>query len=541
VNGAASDGKYDAVVIGAGHNGLVAAAYLARGGLRTLVLERSDRVGGAATTTEIEPGVRIPAVAHTVGGLRPSIVRDLHLRDHGLEPIAPQARVFAPQPDGESLTLWGDAERTARELAKRSPAEADAFTKFDSMVRSLASFMAYVNVTTPPDLKSPGLRGAFTGARLARAFRALGKRGGRELLRVLPMAVADFVGEAFESDALRAAVAFRGVRYTAMGPWSAGTTAVLLSDSTAPGSGAAGQATLARGGPGALANALASSAQAFGAEIRTSAAVASVTSKNGRVTGVALADGREITAAVVISGADPKRTLLGLVDPEALGPWLVWRSGNVRLPGTVSKVNLVLSGVPRFGAGDTGADVAHDERLRGRIVMAPGIDALERAFDASKYGRMSDEPVLEATLPTLVDPTLAPEGIHVMSVLVQYTPYRLREGTWDGEREGLGDLVLKTLEIYAPGISSLVTARHVLTPVDLEREYGLTEGHPLHGELALDQFFAWRPMLGYARYRMPLHGLYLCGAGAHPGGGITGEPGSNAAREILADWKSRRP
>ena len=525
----------DAVVIGAGHNGLVAAAYLAKAGLKTLVLERRDAPGGALATTEIAPGYRVPALAHTVGRLWPTVVRDLRLRDNGLDLITPEARLIAPQPDGPSLTLWADGARTARELRGWSARDSDAYSVFDQKVRALASFMAHVHASTPPDLKKPSTSDALAGLKLARAFRALGKKGTRELLRVLPMAVADFVGEAFEADAIRGAIAARGIQYTAMGPWSAGTTAVLLADSAGNGGGAPGQTTFVRGGPGALADSLASAVRGFGAEIRTSVEVVRVTTTGDRVTGVALSSGEEISSPIVVSALDPKRTLLGLVDPGAVGPMLVWRAGNLRMPGVVAKVNLALSGLPAF-AGNGGAE---PERLMGRIVVAPGIDYLERAFDASKYGRVSEQPYLEATIPSLADHSLAPEGAHVMSVLVQWAPYHRREGMWDTERDGLGDLVLKTLETLAPGISELVVARQVITPLDLERDYGLTEGHPLHGEPGLDQVFAWRPLLGQARYRLALRGLYLCSSGAHPGGGVTGGPGANAAREILADRKTR--
>jgi phytoene dehydrogenase-like protein len=329
---------------------------------------------------------------------------------------------------------------------------------------------------------------------------------------------------------VKGVIASRAAQFVAMGPWSAGSAYVLLNDSAGNDGGAAGQTVFARGGPGALAEALASAARSFGAEIRTGAEVARVVTKGHRATGVALASGEEIAARVVVSGADPKRTLTTLVDPVVLGPELVWRAENIRTPGIVSKVDLALSGLPRF-------DGADEEHLRGRIVIAPSVDYLERAFDASKYGRLSDEPYLEATIPTLSDPTLAPEGTQVMSVIAQWTPYRLREGDWTAERDRLGDLVLKTLETSAPGLSDLVTARRVMSPVDLETEYGFTHGHPLHAEPGLDQFFAWRPLLGHARYRFGIEGLYLCGSGAHPGGGVTGAPGANAAREILADLK----
>jgi len=529
---------YDAIVIGAGHNSLVTAGYLAKSGLRTLVVERRERVGGIADTTELAPGARVPTLMHTVGRLRPSVVRDLDLKRHGLTLLAPEVRVFAPSPDGTALILYGDPARTAEGLHGRSEKDAAAYPDFDRRVRVLSRFLAALGDETPPDIVSPGFGDALLGLRLGRAFRGLGRLDARTILRVLPMAVADFVAESFETDALQAAIAWRGVRFASLGPWSGGSTAVLLGDSAGNDGGVAGETVYARGGPGALAEALAAAARTLGAEVRTSADVIAVTTADGRATGVALASGEEIAAPMVVSGADPKRTLLDLVDPVTLGPSMRWRAGNIRQPGVVAKVNLVLSGVPRFPAANG------DERLlRGRILVAPGIDPIERAFDASKYGRPSETPVLEATIPSLADPTLvsgAPEGTQVMSVIAQYAPYRLRDGDWDASREALGDCVMAVLESVAPGISSLVAARQVLTPLDLERDFGLTGGHPLHAEPALDSFFLWRPLLGYARYRLPVEGLYLCGSGAHPGGGISGWPGQNAAREILADAKKRR-
>ena len=525
---------YDAIVIGGGHNGLVAAAYLAKAGRSVIVLERREKVGGILDTAEIAPGVKAPGVAHTVGRLRKSVIEDLGLARHGLVLIEPAVRVFAPQPDGPPLTLWADPSRTAEELKARSAHDAEAYPGFDRRVRVLASFLAYLHAATPPDLKSPSFADAMSGVRLGNAFRRLGGKAVREATRALPMAVADYVAETFETDAVRGAIASRAVQYTAMGPWSAGTTAVLLGDSAGNDGGAAGQSTFSRGGPGALGEALAQAARSFSVEVRTGAEVVRVLTEDHRAVGVALADGSDLHARVVVSSADPKRTITTLVDPVVAGPEVMWRAGNIRTPGVVSKVNLALSGLPAFAGAD---DV---ERLKGRIVVAPGIDYLEKAFDASKYGRVSDEPYLEATIPTLVDPTLALEGTHVMSIVVQWTPYRLREGDWEAERERVGDLVLKTMEQYEPGLSDLVTARQVLTPVDLEREYGLSGGHPLHAEPGLDQFFAWRPLLGHARYRFGIDGLYLCGSGAHPGGGVTGGPGANAAREILSDLKKRK-
>ncbi|MFN2488249.1 MAG: phytoene desaturase family protein [Actinomycetota bacterium] len=527
--------SYDAIVIGAGHNGLVTGAYLARAGMHTLILERRAYIGGALQTAELAPGLRVPAVAHTVGRLAGSVIANLRLAEHGLELITPAVRAFAPQQDGRAITLWRDVVRTCEELGAWSSADALAYPGFDRRVRALAGFLAHMHAATPPDLTSPSMRDALTGLKVGRAFLGLDEDDAETALRVLPMAVADFVAETFETDALRGALATRGVQYTAMGPWSAGTTAVLLADSANNDGGAPGQTTFARGGPGALASALAESARSYGAEIRTGASVAAISSSEGRVSGVALDDGLEFAAPIVASAADPKSTMLDLIDPVALGPSLRWRAGNLRLPGVVAKVNLALSGLPSFPAAQ-----GNDERLRGRILIAPGIDALERAFDETKYGRIADPPYLEATIPSLVDDSLASDGAHVMSVFVQYAPYHLRDGDWDERRSELGDLVLRTLEDYAPGITDLVTERRVLTPLDLERDLGLTEGHPLHGEPGLDQFFAWRPLLGHAGYRLALDGLYLCGSGAHPGGGVTGAPGANAAREIFKDWKRRR-
>ncbi|MGZ8501641.1 MAG: phytoene desaturase family protein, partial [Candidatus Limnocylindrales bacterium] len=407
---------------------------------------------------------------------------------------------------------------------------------FDRLVRSIGRFLAELNASTPPDVKSPGIADALAGLRLGRSFRGLGRRDSRSVLRVLPMAIADFVAEAFETDPLRGALAARGIQNTALGPWSAGTAAVFLNDSAGNEGGAAGQTVYARGGPGALSAALAAAVRAAGGEIRTGAEVVAIATADGRATGVVLASGEEIGARIVVAGADPKHVLTTLLDPVVVGPGMRWRAANIRTPGTVAKVNLALASLPRFPAAGDGA--AAEERLRGRIVIAPGIDYVERAFDAAKYGQPSEAPYLEATIPSLVDPSLvdgAPAGSQVMSIHLQYAPYALPEGSWDDRRDELGDLAVRTLEAYAPELAGLVTARQVLTPLDLERDYGLSGGHPYHAEPALDSFFAWRPLFGHARYRLPVDGLYLAGSGAHPGGGITGQPGQNAAREILTD------
>ena len=532
---------YDAVVVGGGHNGLVAAAYLARAGLATLLLERRATLGGTVETRLLDDGSRAPGLFHTVGRLRPAVYRELDLGSRGLALVAPEVRAFAPQPDGRAVTLWADADRTTADLAAWSGADALAWAGFDRQVRAFAAFLAALAEQTPPATSGPGLADAITGLLLGRAYKKLSRDDARNLLRVLPMAVADFVGEAFESDAVRATVAARALQFTGLGAWSMGTTATLLADSAGNDGGAAGQAVFARGGPGAVTDALAAATRAFGAELRTDAEVTSVTSQDGRVTGVVLASGEEIAAPIVASGLDPKRTLLDLLGPLDLGPHLRWRAGNIRQPGTVARVNLALAALPRFPA--AGDDDGAAKRIRGRILVgATGIDDLERAFDASKYGRVSDRLVLEATIPTLVDPSLAArEGGHVMSVIAQFVPYAMRDGAWDDAgRAAIGDRVMAALEEVAPGVGALVTAREVLTPADLEAEYGLTGGHPYHQEPGLDAWFAWRPLVGWARYRMPVEGLYLVGPGAHPGGGVTGAPAHNAVKEILADRRKRR-
>ena len=523
--------KADVLVIGGGHNGLVTAALLARGGKKPLVLERRAILGGASVTEEFHPGFKASTVAHLLGPLRASVVEDLDLRNRGLTFLEPEPRVFAPLPGGGGVSLWGDAGKTAFDLRKLSAKDADSYPEFQRSLSTIAAYLSRLLALTPPDIDEPLKGPILPWLGLGMGFRGLGREDAQRLLRWGPMAVADFASEWFSTEVMRAIVCGRGIHGLSGGPWSAGTTANLLLQAAAGDGNAAGTAVQLVGGLGALIGALTAAARQHGAEIRTNAEVERITAKDGRVTGVVLAGGEEITARAVVSSADPKRTFLSLLDPAVLDPDDVRRLRNYRQQGMASKVNLALDTLPAF-RGDVSADL-----LRGRIHIGPEVDLLERAFDEAKYGGISTRPYLEATIPTLSDTTLAPAGKHVMSVYVQFTPYKLREGTWDARRDEVGDAVLRTIEEYAPGITRTVVGRQVLTPVDLERTYGLTGGHPSHGEMALDQLFLARPLLGWGRYRAPLPGLYMCGAGTHPGGGVTGGPAANAAREILKDLK----
>jgi phytoene dehydrogenase-like protein len=522
--------KADVVVVGGGPNGLTAAALLAKGGRRTVLVERRSVVGGAAVTEEFHPGFRASTVAHTAGPLRTGLAEALGLDRYGLEWIRPEPRVFAPLPDGRSLSLFGDPARTAASIARFSARDADRYPGFHASLGRISAVLGRLLELTPPDVESPRLRDLFPLAGFGWALRRLGRADGHDLLRWGPMAVADFAQEWFETPLLAALVAARGVQGMMAGPWSAGTTANLLLQAAAGDGNGASSTVFVKGGLGALTKALASAARGFGAEIRTGTAVERLLLKEGRVAGVVLSGGEEIEASAVASAVDPQATLLRLLDPVALDPEDAQRARNFRTAGMASKVNLALSGVPRFTAA-SGDDAA----LRGRIHIGSDIDVLERAFDEAKYGDLSRRPWLDATIPTLTDPALAPAGQHVMSVYVQYTPYRLKAGGWPERAGEVAEAVLATLEDHAPGLRSLVIGQQVLTPWHLETVYGTTGGHPSHGEPSLDQLFLARPFLGFGRYRTPVPGLYLCGAGTHPGGGVTGGPGANAAREILRD------
>lgn len=522
----------DAIIIGGGHNGLVTAFYLAKAGLKPLVLERRPVVGGAAISDEFYPGFTCPTLAHACGPVLPEIAQDMELGRHGLEMVRPAVRVFAPLPDGRYLLLYDDPVQSAQQIAKFSAKDAERYPELASVLARIAAVMRHVTTRSPPSTEAPRAGELLELLKTGRAFRSLGKKDMFRLLRWTPMAVADLVAEWSASQVLRAVLAARGIFGTFLGPWSAGSGAVLLMRSAADPYPVAG-AAFPRGGMGSLTQAMARAATAAGAKIRTDAEVAEVSVRDSSASGVVLATGEEITARIVVSNADPRRTFLRLVGPAHLSPDFLNRIQNYRCLGTVAKVNLALAGLPSFRTEDRAA------ALSGRIHIGPEVDYLERAFDAAKYGDFSRQPVLDAMIPSVADASLAPEGQHVMSICVQFAPYRLRNGDWSAQRDALGDVVVKKLSEYASGLPDLILHRQVITPQDLEDTYSLTGGHIFHGELALDQFFTMRPLLGWAQYRTPLRGLYLCGNGTHPGTGLTGASGRNAAREIVKDWRRR--
>src|SRR5579859_1444822 len=520
----------DVIIIGAGHNGLVTAFYLARAGFKPLVLERRAVVGGAAVTEEFHPGFRASVLDGAAGPLAPAVAKDMQLERHGLQYLEPKCRVFAPSLDSRPLLLHSSAAESAKRIAPFSQHDSEKYLELATILDSARNLIGSLLTIPPPDIDHPTSTDIWNLLAAGKGFRKLGKRDMQRLLRWGPMAVADFVAEFFETELLRSVIAARGIFGAAAGPWSAGTTALLLLRVGA-GSLPDGNPICARGGMGALSEAMAAAAKEAGAEIRTSAEVERILVKDGAVTGVALMNGEEIPASAVVSAADPKRTFLKLIEPVHLAPSFLGQMQHYRCQGTVASVFFALDALPNFPALKNERD--ENAALTGRIHIGPEIDYLERAFDDSKYGDFSRAPFLEAAIPSLLDPSLAPSGKHVMSVHMQYAPYKVNNGDWAAEGDRLADTVVKTLAEYAPDLPAKILARRVITPVNLEQEYGLTGGHIFHGELALDQLFTMRPLIGWARYRTPIRGLFLCGPGTHPGTGLTGASGLNASRQII--------
>ena len=528
---------HDVIIVGGGHNGLVAAFYLAKAGFKPLVLERRAQVGGAAITEEFHPGFRCSTLAHNTGPLRADIVREMQLEKHGLKLTTPEVSTVSLLPDGRALVLYSDAKKAAEEIAQWSQKDAASYADFGAALGKIGKVIGEALALTPPNIDSPSTGDLWGMLKTGRSIRNLGKRDLYRVLRWGPMAVADLMAEFFETEPLRATIAARGIFGTFLGPWSAGSALVLMLRAAAdPSSNAspAGSVQFPAGGLGAITLAMAAAAKQAGAEIRTGADIAQILVKDGVATGVVLTSGEEISARAVVSNADPKRTLMRLVDPTHLAPDFIQKIKNYRSVGTVAKVNLALAALPEFTALKA---KGNGNLLQGRIQISPEIDYLERAFDESKYGNFSRQPYIEIAIPSLSDPSLAPAGQHVMSIYMQYAPYKLINSDWESQRTALGETVVKTIAQYAPNLQQIILRHQIITPKDLEETYGLTGGHIFHGELALDQFFTMRPLLDWARYQTPIERLYLCGNGTHPGTGLTGGSGANAAREIVKALK----
>jgi len=520
---------FDAVVIGGGHNGLVNAAYLARAGLKVLVLERRHLVGGAAVTEEVYPGFKYSVCSYVVSLLRPEIIRDLDLPSCGLE-ILPLESTFTPLPDGDYLVRWADHDLTRRELYRHSPRDADAYDEFGRLMYQLAFAVKPILGMVPPDVTSLAPRELAGLLRLSRYVRSLGAERFYALVKLMTMSAAEYLEEWFETEPLKATMSASGIIGTFLGPRSPGTAYVLLHHYMGEIDGVFRAWGFARGGTGAVSDAIARAAERGGATIRTGAPVARVITRGGRARGVVLESGEEIGAKLVVSALDPKRTFLELVDPAELPGELVEDIRRFRIRGSSGKVNLALGELPNFtclpGFGP---------HLRGAISISPSVEYLERAYDDAKYGAFSRRPYLDIVIPSLIDPGMAPPGKHVMSIFVQYAPYRLNGGWTDAQREAFGDTVIDTLSQYAPNLKNAILHRQVLTPADMEREMGLTEGNIFHGELSLYQLFSLRPSAPWAQYRTPIRGYYQCGSGTHPGGGISGASGRLGALRILRD------
>jgi phytoene dehydrogenase-like protein len=522
--------EYDVIVIGGGHNGLVSAAYLAKAGRKVLVLEKRPVLGGASVTEEIFPGFKFTVFSYVVSLFRPEIIRDLDLTRHGLM-ILPLESTMTPLPDGGALYRGPDHYENYRNISRFSRRDADAYEDYSREMYFMAKAVKYILGVVPPDptsLRPSELRGLLE---MARHFLKLPAEQFNTLVRLMTMSSADFLGRWFESEPLMGTLSASGIIGTYLGPRSPGTAYVLLHHYMGEIDGAFRAWGFSKGGTGGISEAIASAARALGAEIRTEAPVAQVIVKDGAATGVALANGDEIHGRVVVSSLDPYNTFLKLVGPEAFPDEMIAAVEKYAYRGSSGKVNLALDAAPelacRPGMG------AH---LRGAISISPSIDYIERAYDDAKYGEFSRRPYIDMIIPSLIDPDMAPPGKHVMSCFVQYAPYQLRDGNWDDQREAFGDAVVDTLAEYIPNLKDIILHRQVLTPLDIERTTGLSQGNIFQGELSLSQLFFLRPTAGLAKYRTPLRNYYQCGSATHPGGGITGAPGRLAALEILKNW-----
>jgi phytoene dehydrogenase-like protein len=524
--------KYDVIVIGGGHNGLTAAAYLARAGRKVLVLERRHVLGGAAVTEEVFKGFKFSVCSYVVSLLRPEIIRELDLPRHGME-ILPLDGTFTPMPDGNHLWRVNDHAKTRREIARHSLVDAEAYDEYGRAMVEMGRFVKPILDMLPPDPMSLDPRELRKLLFLAQRFRSLSPHDQYNQIQLMTMSAIDFLDQWFETDVLKATMAASGIIGTFLGVRSPGTAYVLLHHYMGEIDGAFRSWGLARGGTGAISEAIAAAAREAGVEIRANATVAGIVVRDNTASGVVLDNGDELEARVVASSVDPRLTFLRFINDAVLPADFVDDVRRYKFRGSSGKVNMALDGLPDFtclpGAGP---------HLRGAISISPSVDYMERAYDAAKYGHFSPKPYIDIVIPSLTDPSVAPPGKHVMSCFVQYAPYHLADGNWDDSRERFGDTVVNTIAEYAPNLRNLILHRQVLTPLDLEREWGLSEGNIFQGELTLEQLFFLRPAPGWAQYKTPIDRLYMCGSATHPGGGIMGAPGRNAAMRILADTRA---
>jgi phytoene dehydrogenase-like protein len=527
---------YDAIIIGAGHNGLITAAYLARAGKKVLVLERRAVLGGACVTEETWPGFKVSSLSYLCSLLQPRVIADLELKRFGYHIYPKDPSFFTAFPDGRHIFFFQDAKQTHEQIAKFSRRDADYFARYETELEHLAEWVESLLLETPPNIVQRKVSDLIALGKMGLRTAKLGDANLVRMVKIMTQSVRDFLDERFESEEIKTTLATDGVIGTNGGPSTPGTAYILLHHVMGGAAGARGLWGFVRGGMGAISNAIAASAQAHDATIRTNAEVSNIIVKDGQAVGVALVDGEEIYARFIISNADPKRTFLSLIEAQHLDADFKSQISNFKSHGSAVKINLALAGLPNFTAYPTDKlDWPHKTTMH----VCPSMDYIDRAWDDAAQGRPAANPMLECTIPTAYDDSIAPPGKHIMCIFAQFAPYKLKDAEWNDElKDRFADRCIDALAEYAPNIKDIILQRQVISPLDMEREYGLTGGSIFHGDMGLDQLFFMRPVAGWAKYRTPIRNLYLCGSGTHPGGGVMGAPGYNAAREILKDFAS---